>query len=132
MVNVEKLIPLIPDLDTLCMVFGIGLALIGAVGPKKFFGFEMDWTPATSGFVAIVGVAFVIFSFPQLRFWQSNTVTVDRAVIAKLESNNQTGIEAVTSARSGNSYPWCSDRAGIALGVLNDSAALLKKIAAQK
>lgn len=128
----ERLLPLIPDLDTLCMIFGIGLALIGAVAPKRFFGIETDWTSTTSAFVAIVGVAFVVFSFPQLRFWKTDTVNVDRAVLAKLEANTQKAVDGIMSARSGNSYPWCFDKASTGLGPLNENLASLKQLALKK
>lgn len=128
----EKFLPLIPDLDTLGMIFGIGLALIGVVAPRRFFGFETDWRPATSGFVVLVGIMFVAFSFPQLRFWKTDSVNVDRAILAKVEANSQKAIDGILSARSGNSYPWCFDKASTGLGPLNENLTTLKQLTAKK
>lgn len=118
--------------DYAAFIFGIALALLGIFAPKKFVGFVVDWTSATSGAAIVIGLLFVAFSFPQLRFWQSNTINVDRSVIAALTSNTQKAIDSINSARSGNSYPWCADKSGEGLAPLNTTLAALKKLAATK
>ncbi|MET4038075.1 hypothetical protein ABIB94_009257 [Bradyrhizobium sp. JR7.2] len=118
--------------DSAAMALGIFLAFLGLFAPKKFFGIEFDWTPATSAAALISGVAFFAFSYPQLRFWQSNTSNVDQATIAKLVLDTQQGIDSINAARSGNSYPYCSDHAGAGLAPLNDAITILNKIAKAK
>lgn len=124
----EEFLKLYGSGDSAAMAFGIFLAFLGLFAPKKIFGIEFDWTPATSAVALIAGAAFFAFSYPQLRFWQSNTVNVDRAVIATLASNTQKGIDGIMSARSGNSFPWCFDRASTGLTPLNDTLAIIKKL----
>jgi hypothetical protein len=124
----EEFLKLYGTGDSAAMAFGIFLAFLGLFAPKKFFGIEFDWKPATSAVALIAGVAFFAFSYPQLRFWQSNTVNVDRAVIATLASNTQKSIDAIMSARSGNSYPWCFDKASAGLTPLNDTLSIVKKL----
>src|SRR6266436_3429186 len=82
--------------------FGITLFLLGVFAPKKFVGIQVDWNPGLSVAAIILGSLFFAFSYAQLRFWQSNTVNVDRAVIATLASNTQKGIDSINSARGGN------------------------------
>jgi hypothetical protein len=128
----EEFLKLYGSGDSAAMAFGIFLAFLGLFAPKNFFGIEFDWKPATSAVALIAGVAFFAFSYPQLRFWQSNTVNVDRAVIAKLTSDAQNGIDSINSARAGNSYPYCADKAGAALTPLNDAVAILKTLGKTK
>src|SRR4051812_22850213 len=105
----DEFIKLYGSGDSAAMAFGVFLAFLGLFAPKKFFGIEFDWNPATSAVALIVGVAFFAFSYPQLRFWQSNTVNVDRTVIATLASDTQKGIDSINSARGGKDFPWCFD-----------------------
>jgi hypothetical protein len=118
--------------ESASMAFGIFLAFLGLFAPKRFFGIEFDWTPATSALALIAGVMFFAFSYPQLRFWQSSTVNVDQAIVGKLISNTQQGIDSINSARAGNSYPYCSDHAGAGLAPLNDAVMILKALAKTK
>jgi len=127
----EEFLKLYGSGDSAAMAFGIFLAFLGLFAPRKFFGIEFDWKPATSAVALIAGVAFFAFSYPQLRFWQSNTVNVDKALLATLASETQAGIDAITSARSGGDIRWCLDRSGSSLAPLNEAVALLKKLGAK-
>jgi hypothetical protein len=111
---------------------GILLFLLGVFVPKRFVGIQVDWTPPLSLAAIIIGAVFFAFSYPQLRFWQSNTVNVDRAVIGQLASDAQKGIDSINSARGGSSYPYCFDHASAGLTPLNDALELLKKLGTTK
>jgi hypothetical protein len=127
----EEFLKLYGSGDNAAMAFGIFLVFLGIFAPKKFFGIEFEWTPATSAVALVAGVTFFAFSYPKLRFW-TDTVNVDRAVIATLAANTQKAIDGINSARSGNSYPWCFDKASTGLAPLNDNLASLNKLSATK
>lgn len=127
----EEFLKLYGSGDSAAMAFGIFLAFLGLFAPKKFFGIEFDWTAATSGTALIVGAAFFAFSYPQLRFWQSNTVNIDKVVLVALATDAQAGIDAINSAKAGNSYPYCSDHAGAGIKPLADALAALKAVGAE-
>jgi hypothetical protein len=126
----EEFLKLYGSGDSAAMAFGIFLAFLGLFTPKKFFGIEFEWTSATSTIAFIAGVAFFAFSYPQLRFWQSNTVNVDRAVLATLASDARAGIDSINSARSGGDIRWCLDHSGAGLTPLTDAMSILKKLGA--
>jgi hypothetical protein len=126
----DKFFELYGSGDNAAMAFGIFLVFLGLFAPKKFFGIEFDWKPATSAVALIAGVAFFAFSYPQIRFWQSNTVNVDRSILAALLSDTQAGADAIASARSGGDIRWCTDRSGAGLAPLNAAVARLKRLGA--
>jgi len=127
---VEEFLKLYGSGDSAAMAFGIFLAFLGLFAPKKFFGIEFDWTSATSATALIVGAVFFAFSYPQLRFWQSDTVNVPRSVLIKLASNSKSAKDALDAARRGPDYPNCNDKAGVGLAPMSDSMAILKTLGA--
>jgi hypothetical protein len=67
-------IKLLGSADNALCVIGFCFVLLGIFVPKRFFGIEVDWRPATSAISVIFGVAFMVVSFPQVRFWQAPPV----------------------------------------------------------
>jgi hypothetical protein len=126
----EEFLKLYGSGDSAAMAFGIFLTFLGLFAPKKFFGIEFDWRPATSATALIIGVVFFAFSYPQLRFWQSNTVNVDKAVLVALATNAQAGVDAINSAKAGNSYPYCADHAGAGITPLQNLITTLARFGA--
>lgn len=106
--------------DNLAFALGIVLVLIGLFAPKKFLGIEIDWRPATSLASILLGVAFVVFSYPQMRAWRSNTVNVDRASLTKIREDLDLASKAAKAGRENSSDgPACSSRSGSALALLS-------------
>jgi hypothetical protein len=108
---------------------GVALLLLGFLTPTRFAGVEVQWTRPKSLGCLLAGL--LILSFvggPAL----TNTALVDRAALTQIKNDAQKGIDAIMSARSGNSYPWCFDKATEGLAPLNDTLAILKKLGTAK
>jgi hypothetical protein len=117
-------------LDNLALFLGILLLLLGLFAPKKFVGVVMDWTPATSTVAIIAGVIFILLSFPQLRFWNSNIVVVDRTAIAKLRGQLQQAQNSAKAAHDNSGDAGtCSARGGTAFTLLDGAIKSLDEMA---
>jgi hypothetical protein len=99
----DKVLSFIGDADHLAFYFGIALALIGALTPKKFVGFEIDWSSARSGFAVSIGIAFIAFSFRQLRFWKSQTINVELSALEEITAEAKEAQDLAKSAASNTS-----------------------------
>lgn len=87
------------DPDWMCFAAGFIFLILGLFTPKRFAGVEMDWSSARSLTAILLGAILLVISYPQLRFWQSNTVNVDRALIATLTTDAQKGLDSINAAR---------------------------------
>jgi hypothetical protein len=117
------------DPDWLCFATGFVFLVLGLFAPRRFVGIEMEWTPATSLTAIILGAVLLAFSYPQLRFWRSNTVIVDRADLATLAKNNKAALDAIERARRGaGNADWLFDSATMGLKPTQDNAEIFKKL----
>lgn len=117
--------------DYLLFALGLCLVLLGLFTPKKFVGFEVDWSAATSTTAVLVGAACIVFSYPQTRFWHSNTVNVDKAFIESLKSQLlQAQIAAKAAHDNSGDGPTCSARAGSAQTILTTAITTLDTVIA--
>jgi hypothetical protein len=80
----EGFFEFVGSIDSTGFVVGIALAVIGSLAPKTFFGFELEWAPATSTATIIVGVLFCDVFPSSMCVWRSDTVAVDKAVLASI------------------------------------------------
>jgi hypothetical protein len=129
----EEFLKLYGSGDSAAMAFGIFLAFLGLFAPKKFFGIEFDWKPATSAVALFAGVAFFAFSYPQLRFWQSNTVNVDRAVLTAISAQIKEAHDRALGAASNTSdNPGCVDRANLSVRASDAAAKLVNDLQPNK
>lgn len=52
------------------LIFGsVILILLGIVAPKRFIGIEVDWTPAKSALILIIGLGLLGFSVCRVFWW---------------------------------------------------------------
>jgi hypothetical protein len=111
--------------DYLAFVFGVVVLMLGVFTPTAFVGIKMDWSAARSLLAIVIGAIFVAFSYPQLRFWKSNTVNVEQATLTKLKANTQAAKNALNSARGGPDFQNCFDRAGPGIAPLDNTMTML-------
>jgi hypothetical protein len=50
----------------------------------------------------VLGAVFIILSFPQMRFWQSDTVNVPRSALAEIKKNAEAARDYAARARANN------------------------------
>ncbi|WP_145663794.1 hypothetical protein [Bradyrhizobium stylosanthis] len=116
----------------LVRTLGALLLLVGLLEPTTFLGIQIPWSTSKRIISAIAGMFIFLSTVPQLQFWNWDKVRVDVSLISSSEANVQKGIDAIMSARSGNSYPWCFDHASAGLTPLNETLAVLKKLRTTK
>jgi len=71
----EQLLKLFGNSDQLLIAISVALILLGGVTPKKFVGFEVDWTAAKSAFVLLLGLCLLGFSAWHLLYGTEKGVT---------------------------------------------------------
>jgi hypothetical protein len=123
----------IPDFlknpDWFCFAIGFIFLVLGLFKPGRFLGIEMEWRPATSLTAILLAAALLAFSYPQLRFWKSNTVNIDRVDLETLEKNNKAALNAIERARRGaGNADWLFDSATMGLKPTQDNSEIFIKL----
>src|SRR5581483_8561943 len=112
--------------DYLAFVVGCLLMLLGLFTPKRFAGIEMDWSSTRSALAVIIGILVAAFSFPQLRFWQSNTVNIEVALISSLKTQLGKARDLASGSHDNSSDAGtCSRHGGEGMAVLDKAIASL-------
>jgi hypothetical protein len=65
----DQFFKLFSSVDQLLIIASVILILIGLVTPKRFLGIEVDWNPAKSAAVVIIGVLLLGFSVGHIFWW---------------------------------------------------------------
>lgn len=73
--------------DYAAFALGIVIALLGLFTPTAFVGIKMNWSATRSAMAVIIGVLAIAFSYPQLRFWQSDTVNVNDVALEQIKAD---------------------------------------------
>lgn len=58
----DQILKLFTNSDQVLIAVAIALILLGIITPKKFVGFEVDWTAAKSASVLFIGMCLLGFS----------------------------------------------------------------------
>jgi hypothetical protein len=119
--------------DNLCFYAGCVLLLLGLFAPKKFVGVVVDWSPATSAIAVLLGLGLILGSYPQLRFWKTNTVNVDDGAIVQLKAT-LTRARATAMAAHDNTSDnnTCSNHGGEAARMIDDALKQIDGISPKK
>lgn len=117
--------------ENLVRVIGFAFLMLGFLEPEEFFGIKIKWSTSKRVTSALAGILIGLATIPQLQFWHSNKILVDKAALQTLRSNVERANDAILKARRQNAFNSCYDAASEGLLPLAAVYASLKEILAK-